>query len=172
MLFVLVEISDRFVKNKTSFWRNFGGECPFWLDGAFGLSRELHGLSLCERKQYRQNLLRHFLKFHKLTRNSAEIICRAIENRENPLGKILFKPNELVLDHQNHFLCPFSIHNTNNDETSSIDKTSERICRLSKPQFAHSLRYHLLHTHQMNLSKAEQIIRQMKIQSNENEILK
>lgn len=120
---------------------------------------------LCERKKHRQDLYRHLLKCHRLTRSSTEMICQAIRNRENPLGTILFKPNDVVLDQINHFLCPFSIHN---HESSVIDKKSERPCRSAKPQFAHSLRYHLIHIHHMTLNRAEQIIRQIKVESNEN----
>ena len=154
-------------QNKSTSARHCGGECPFWLDGAFGLSQELHGMYLCERKKFRPNLFRHLLKCHKLTRSAADTICQAISKRENPLGTILFKPNDIVLDQVNHFLCPFSVHN-NNKDTSLIEKKAERACRSSKPQFAHSLRYHLLHTHRMSLSKAEQILRQMKMPSREN----
>jgi hypothetical protein len=95
------------------------------------------------------------MKCHKLTISSAEKICQAIENNQNPLTDVLFKSNDIVIDRITHFRCPFSIYNK---ESLTIDNSSQRRCRSLKPQFGYKLRYHLIHFHQMTKINANKLV--------------
>ncbi|CAF0878930.1 unnamed protein product [Rotaria sp. Silwood1] len=138
--------------------RKLSGTCPFWYDGAFGLTQKSHGMYLCSREKYHQQLYRHLIKYHQLTLSSAEIIGHAIQNNENPFKKRLFQLNDIVIDQLNHLQCPFSIHN---DALLITDKSCEHNCRTVKPLVAHALRYHLIHFHQMTTLNANKIKKKM-----------
>ena len=144
--------------------RRLLGECPLSFDGAFGLWTASHGTYLCQGHKIHQDLACHFLKCHKLTRKASKIVCRSIENNDDPASTILFQPTDVVLDQVNQFLCPFSVHHR---QPSNVDKTSERPCRAAKPQFAHCLRYHLLQSHQMSATRVDQVLVQLKSHSSQ-----
>ena len=103
---------------------------------------------LCSKEKYHQNLYRHLIKFHKLKPSIIRIIRQAITNNDDPFKKNLFQSNEIVIDTTRHFQCPFSIYN---NESSNMNRSFERHCRTIKPQFAHSLRYHLMNYHSITL---------------------
>ncbi|CAF1422944.1 unnamed protein product [Adineta steineri] len=135
--------------------RKMSGKCPFWLDGSFGLTENFHGMYLCSHGRYYQDFFRHLLKFHQLTLSATTRICHAIQNDEDSITKILFQPNDIVIDRTTRFRCPFSIYNS----TSSIKPTSnERHCRRDKPQLAYTLRCHLIRFHRMKTSNANKLI--------------
>lgn len=140
--------------------KTISGTCPFWFDGAFGLTQEDHGMYLCSYERYYHSLYRHLIKAHALTTSSARKICHAMYNDEDPCEKILFDPDDIVIDRLYHFQCPFSVYNC---ESSIVDKSSEYSCRRKKLQAMHSLRSHLTRFHQMTMPNANKLIKQLKI---------
>ena len=118
---------------------------------------------LCSNNRFQRRLYLHLIQFHKLTKSSAEIICQAIQNNEDPLRRKLFQINDIVIDRNIHFQCPFSIHN---HQSSIIDKSSEHYCRSRKPQLANALRQHLIHSHQMTIFNAKKLVKKLKLNSN------
>ncbi len=139
--------------------RKLSGECPFWLDGAFGLKEDAHGMYLCARRRYRE-LPRHFIQFHKLTLSNVKKICQALENDKDPSKEILFQSNELVIDQTNQFQCPFSKYN---NQSPKMENSIVRPCRTIKPKLPHTLCYHLVRDHGMARSDAKNLMYKIRI---------
>lgn len=138
--------------------RKLSGVCPFWFDGAYGLTENDHGMYLCPHKYY-QDLYRHFVQFHKLTLSSIDKICQSINNKEDSSKNILFQIDDIVIDQINQYRCPFSIYN---EKITNIDNTTERSCRTLKPQLLYTLRYHLTRDHRMTISQANELVHILK----------
>jgi hypothetical protein len=134
------------------------GECPLWVDGAYGLTEESHGMYICSRKRHKE-LHRHLVRFHKLSSSSVAKICQAIQTKEDPFRINLFESTDIVTDQINHFLCPFSIYN---DQTREIHNSSERSCRCAKRQLPYILCNHLIRDHRMSKGNAKKLVHKLK----------
>ena len=140
-------------------FRTLPGTCPLSSDGAFGLIHQYHRMCLCTANVHYRSIFDHLLKSHKLTRASASIVCRAIQNRFHPSTTILFQLNDAVIDRTKHLSCPFSFHTP---PSSIVDRSSERECRCTKSQEIPVLRRHLMNYHRMTELDANELVAKLK----------
>ena len=143
------------IQNQARLIGRFISQCPFWLDGAFGLTKDSHGMYLCMQGKCYQNIFDYLFKFHRLTLSTVEKLRLAITNNEDPSKTKLFQPNESVIDRISYTFCPFS---ENNPSPVKRIKSSINRCRSRKPHARYKLRTHLMNTHRMTILKAEKLM--------------
>jgi len=83
--------------------------CPLTFDGAFGLTKEKHFIEFCLKDNGRkQNMWSHFKQKHKLKLIYIQRLLQAIRNGQDPKTTKLFSENEVVIEPDRRYLCPFS----------------------------------------------------------------
>ena len=87
----------------------FRAPCPLTQHNVFGLG-PMHGIRLCSPSTEQQDfaLYDHFLAFHQLNRASAMKLVKAMMKNENSSQRILFRPDEQVLNETAYVSCPLS----------------------------------------------------------------
>jgi hypothetical protein len=131
----------------------FRAPCPLTQHHVFGLG-PMHGIRLCSPSTEQQDfaLYDHFLAFHQLNRASAMKLVKAMMKNENSSQRILFRPDEQVLNETAYVICPL-----NNYE--AILPHQERIPH-TPCQSTVKLRYltgHLRDVHHLNKIAAKRI---------------
>ena len=112
------------------------GQCPFWVNGAYGLKQNHHFHRLC-RKKYFTDLSNHMRQFHGLLTPVANILARAVYSNI-PTTQRLISSDLQVIDPRRTFLCPLRMD-------------CENDCWLPIPV----LRAHLTDTHHLTATVAE-----------------
>ena len=131
----------------------FRAPCPLTQHHVFGLG-PMHGIRLCSPSTEQQDfaLYDHFLAFHQLNRASAMKLVKAMMKNENSSQRILFRPDEQVLNETAYVLCPLSNY-------EAILPHQERIPH-TPCQSTVKLRYltgHLRDVHHLNKLAAKRI---------------
>ncbi|CAF1650799.1 unnamed protein product [Adineta ricciae] len=150
-----IEESVKNPSNQARLTGRFASQCPFWRDGAFGLTKESHGMYLCIQGKCYQSIFDHLFKFHRFTLATAEKLRHAITNNQDPSKTKLFRPDESVIDRISYIFCPFS---DNNPSPMKTIKSSIKRCRSRKPHARYELRTHLMNAHRMGILKADKLI--------------
>jgi hypothetical protein len=114
----------------------------------------MHGIRLCSPSTEQQDfaLYDHFLAFHQLNRASAMKLVKAMMKNENSSQRILFRPDEQVLNETAYVSCPLSNYN-------AVLPHQERIPH-TPCQSTVKLRYltgHLRDVHHLNKTAAKRI---------------
>jgi len=131
----------------------FRAPCPLTQHYVFGLT-PMHGIRLCTPSTEQQDfaLYDHFLAYHQLNRASAMKLVKAMMLNENSNQRILFRPDEQVLNETAYVLCPLSSY-------EAIYSHQERIPH-TPCQSTVKLRYltgHLRDVHHLNKLAAKRI---------------
>ena len=131
----------------------FRAPCPLTQHNVFGLG-PMHGIRLCTPSTEQQDfaLYDHFLAFHQLNRASAMKLVKAMMKNENSSQRILFRPDEQVLNETAYVSCPLSNYN-------AVLPHQERIPH-TPCQSTVKLRYltgHLRDVHHLNKTAAKRI---------------
>ena len=131
----------------------FRAPCPLTQQHVFGLE-PMHGIRLCSPSTEQQDfaLYDHFLAFHQLNRASAMKLVKAMMKNENSSQRILFRPDEQVLNETAYVSCPLSNYN-------AVLPHQERIPH-TPCQSTVKLRYltgHLRDVHHLNKTAAKRI---------------
>jgi len=131
----------------------FRAPCPLTQPNVFGLG-PMHGIRLCSPSTDQQDfaLYDHFLAFHQLNRASAMKLVKAMMKNENSAQRILFRPDEQVLNETAYVSCPLSNYN-------AVLPHQERIPH-TPCQSTVKLRYltgHLRDVHHLNKTAAKRI---------------
>jgi hypothetical protein len=131
----------------------FRAPCPLTQHNVFGLT-PMHGIRLCSSSSEQQDfaLYDHFLAFHQLNRASAMKLVKAMMKNENSSQRILFRPDEQVLNETAYVSCPLSNYN-------AVLPHQERIPH-TPCQSTVKLRYltgHLRDVHHLNKTAAKRI---------------
>jgi hypothetical protein len=87
----------------------FRAPCPLTQHNVFGLG-PMHGIRLCSPSTEQQDfaLYDHFLAFHQLNRASAMKLVKAMMKNDNSSQRILFRPDEQVLNETAYVSCPLN----------------------------------------------------------------
>lgn len=130
-------------------------KCPFTFDGAFGISREKHGIALCSAKKPKLELYTHLTRTHLIKKVHAQRLCLAVKSNLDPATTRLFNASELVTYRDRLVNCPF-----NNNTISLIGEcpTESRHIPCRVLEFRCSLKQHLQLHHQINTQDADKII--------------
>ncbi|CAF0856788.1 unnamed protein product [Rotaria sordida] len=131
----------------------FRAPCPLTQHNVFGLG-PMHGIRLCSPSTEQQDfaLYDHFLAYHQLNRASAMKLVKAMMKNENSSQRILFRPDEQVLNQTAYVTCPLSNYD-------AILPHQERIPH-TPCQSTVKLRYltgHLRDVHHLNKIAAKRI---------------
>lgn len=131
----------------------FRAPCPLTQPNVFGLG-PMHGIRLCSPSAEQQDfaLYDHFLAYHQLNRASAMKLVKAMMKNENSNQRILFRPDEQVLNETAYVSCPLSNYN-------AVLPHQERIPH-TPCQSTVKLRYltgHLRDVHHLNKTAAKRI---------------
>ena len=131
----------------------FRAPCPLTQHHVFGLG-PIHGIRLCSPSAEQQDfaLYDHFLAFHQLNRASAMKLVKAMMKNENSSQRVLFRPDEQVLNETAYVSCPLSNYN-------AVLPHQERIPH-TPCQSTVKLRYltgHLRDVHHLNKTAAKRI---------------
>ncbi|CAF4557074.1 unnamed protein product [Rotaria socialis] len=144
----------------------FRAPCPLTQHNVFGLG-PVHGIRLCSPAAEQQDfaLYDHFLAYHQLNRASAMKLVKAMMKNENSSQRILFRPDEQVLNQTAYVTCPLSSYD-------AILPHQERIPH-TPCQSTVKLRYltgHLRDVHHLNKIAAKRIASALRHeQANNNE---
>ncbi|CAF1311376.1 unnamed protein product [Rotaria magnacalcarata] len=144
----------------------FRAPCPLTRHNVFGLG-PVHGIRLCSPAAEQQDfaLYDHFLAYHQLNRASAMKLVKAMMKNENSSQRILFRPDEQVLNQTAYVTCPLSSYD-------AILPHQERIPH-TPCQSTVKLRYltgHLRDVHHLNKIAAKRIASALRHeQANNNE---
>ncbi|CAF3287003.1 unnamed protein product [Rotaria socialis] len=131
----------------------FRAPCPLTRLNVFGIG-PMHGIRLCSPSAEQQDfaLYDHFLAYHQLNRASAMKLVKAMMKNENSSQRILFRPDEQVLNETAYVSCPLSNYN-------AVLPHQERIPH-TPCQSTVKLRYltgHLRDVHHLNKTAAKRI---------------
>ncbi|CAF2579846.1 unnamed protein product [Rotaria sp. Silwood2] len=131
----------------------FRAPCPLTRHNVFGIG-PMHGIRLCSPTVEQQDfaLYDHFLAYHQLNRASAMKLVKAMMKNENSSQRILFRPDEQVLNETAYVSCPLSNYN-------AVLPHQERIPH-TPCQSTVKLRYltgHLRDVHHLNKTAAKRI---------------
>ncbi|CAF3543911.1 unnamed protein product [Rotaria sordida] len=141
---IIATDDDNYSINTNIHIHRLAGQCPLWVNGAYGLNQEHHFHRLCRKKCF-ADLSSHMRQYHGLLTPIANVIARAVYSKI-PVTKRLI-PNDLqVIDPRRSFFCPLRVECQNR-------------CWLSPS----SLRTHLIDVHRMNQSMAEVKVKKIKI---------
>jgi len=83
--------------------------CPLTFDGAFGLTRAKHSIEFCSKDNRRKmNMWSHFRQKHKLKLVHIHRLLQAMRTGQDPKTTKLFSENEVIIEPDRRFVCPFS----------------------------------------------------------------